>query len=563
MPPSAAKVDHDQKMKIAPNFSPQLSSVARTAKSGKLSHGASIFSQSMVPKLSTSSSWWKYDYMAILFVLLPYFVSIFFSYKSPIDWPTTVSDLLLVVEVAWTVKFLMAWPSSWTNQLIQSKRNLINYVNSIELSDGAPQPEYNLNYEVIISNLQAAQQLHRSQKYGFAAEFGGVLVSSFLFKWIRCHLSANHGGVSEVNICMFLLWGTFKTCVHYAALISSESAFDSEVITTAEYVTEVNLAFVSKMLSEKNTARRDSMDAKGKRDPGDVSKMVADPHDSQVPHILKEVSVSFMPFPLSLPKKLSVCYPRASKVLALPVIHEMAEHDLFVPSALPSPTPRSSRQRSRTDNYYPDYPSAQKLPPDCAPQPYSGIPLPSSLVVSSPDEWSQDIASPGGFFKHSMAKLCEYMNDPENTKSIKLFESLHQRTHESRIKMIDSVWNLWEYATNFDTHAGILGLMYYLLFRPIAACVTIFYIMVFLVPFKLTKLAFAIILYLPRMYLRIFVLAPLYLVVKYVLERSKLKEGSREIRELHAENGIRRFIRSICIALLAILSRDRTAMQAD
>lgn len=550
-------------MKYPPNYSPQLSPVPRTAKSGKLSRGASIFSQSMVPKLSTASSWWKYDYLAILFVLLPYFVSIVFSYKSPIDWPTTVSDLLLAVEVAWTVKFLMAWPSSWTDQLIQSKRNLINYVNSIELGDGAPLPEYNLNYEVIISNLQAAQHLHRWRKYGFAAEFCGVLVSGLLFKWIRSHLSANHGGVSEVNICMFLLWGTFKTCVHYTALIQSESAFDSEVIASADYVTEVNLAFVSKMLSEKNTARRGSMDAKSKRNPGDVSNVVGDPHQSQVPHILNEVSVSIMPFPLSLPKKLAVCYPRASKVLALPVIHEMAEHDLFSPSPLPSPSARSSRQRSRIDNYYHNYPNSQKLPPDLAPQPYSGIPLPSSLVVSSPEEWSPDVSSPGGFFKHSMAKLCEYMNDPENTKSIKLFESLHQRTHDSRIKMVDSVWNLWEYATNFDAHTGISNLMYKLLFRPIAACVTVFYTMVFLVPFNLAKLAFAIVLFVPRMYLRIFVLTPIYLVVKYVHEKSKLKDDSREIREDHAGNSIPGLSRSICIALLAILSRDRTAMQAD
>lgn len=553
-------------MKDPSNFSTQSSFVARTAISAKLSHGASIFSHAMGAKISTTTSWWKYDYLAILFVLIPYFVSIFFSCKSPTDWPSTISDLLLVVEVAWTVKFLMAWPSAWTDQLIQYKRNLINYINSIDLDiNGSALPESTLNYEVAISNLKAAHHLHSLQKYGFLAEIGGVLVSTILFKWIRSHLSENNGlvGVSDVSISMFLLWGMFKTCVHYTALVQSESAFDSESTTVGGNVTEANLGFVSRLISEKNLAPRDVMERKTATNSNPVSKLVSEeiPH---VPHILKEVSVSIMPFPLSLPKKPTVCYPRVSKVLALPVIHEMAEHDLLVHSPTSRPSTRSPPQESIIDGYYSKPSSGQKLPLIRDPLLYSRVSLLSSIGASSPDEihdFSQESYSFPGFFKHSMAKICEFMNDPENTKSIKLFESLHRRTHDSRVKMFDSAWNLWEYATTFDLHAGFSSLIFKLVFHLIVGTLKVFYGIFFLIPYNLAKLGLAIALFVPRILVRIFVLMPIFLVVKFVSKKMKLEKGAVEFRGNRAQNELPvspdRFTRSLCKILIAIFSRDR------
>lgn len=537
------------------------SPLMKSTKSGILSRAASTFSPSVVPSFNSTTSWWKYNYLAILFVVILYLVSIFFSCTSSTNWASTISDLLLVLEVAWTVKFLMTWPTNWTEQLILSKRKLINYVNSIDLAIGnVPNgPETALNYEVAASNLQAAQNLHRYQKYGFLAEFGGVLVSALLFKWTRLQLSAVDGavGFSEVNIAMFVLWGTFKLSIHLASVVYDESSFDSDTIADGGYVTEMNLDFVARVICERSNAARQTRILVKSSDVSQVPNK--EPPHIPAPHIFDNSSISIMPFPLSLSRKLMV-FPKASKVRTLAAIQEVIEHDEIIQS------PKSARclaQVSGIQKHIPNPQDNKSLPIQVS-HPYSATPgiSPVQCCLTDTDE-SSDVPRALGFFRISMAKIHQYMIDPENHNSIKLFESLYQKTHQSRIKVFDSVWNLWEYIQNFDMHSGFFGLLNIAILHPLKTVIKIFYGVLFLVPFNLVKLVVAIVSFVPRTLIRIFIMAPIYLVVKYATENGNSKSLISGIRDYHVQNGIPvsadHLTQSICRAILARMSTDRNS----
>lgn len=514
------------------------------------------------PKWASSKSWRLYDDLALLFVIVPFSAGLFrFGQVQP-HWSLLLSNIFTVIEVGCTVKFLITWPPSWTDKLQGKKekvgrmmRNLVKKEGDGKL-DKLGEPE-GTPFEVLAPIMGTAtfctESSQKLQVFGFAAEILGVTISVVLLLWVRSHVVPPvMAEACNVNIVMFSLWEGFKWATRLACVVYEESE--------GKLQNELNQNGMEQSFDAKT---RMSMRGNGEYSSGPIHKSA-----SAVPHVLKEVTVTITPFPMSIqPRRQAVLQRNESakitRISPLPVIKE-AEHERVV--TFPRKKLIKEVEHEHTLDLediitkvhspeglvvllpMPEVESLQKKTEDFLRESFMA-------VKESDDPFAEQHVTIPQFLSHSWSKIHEYMRDPSKTKRILFFETLHRSRERQQNRAYNFACGVAELIRNFDVHRGKIGVIYRLLCRPAVAAVKFFYSVVFLIPYNIAKLSVSLVLFLPRIWVRIFILSPIYLVVDYFGMHNR--KTFREYRNTHGfpmSEG--KLSQAICKAILENMGRS-------
>lgn len=482
---------------------------------------STTFLLSILPNLAKSRSCgWKYDYLAILFVVLPYTVSIMYEGSSLHEWPSTVSNTLMIVEVSWIVKFLMSWPASWTDLLIQSRKQMLNYIKSLELGNEVPSPESALNYEVSASTVQTVKLLRKYQNYGFFLEGLGVLASLVLFAWVRTQLAVtlHNQSLTHVNLVMFVLWGAFKWVIHFVSVNFEDVSFEAGAFTL-----QAPSPVISKCIRADYAVEKPPQKDMGLQPVPKAFTLHPLPKEAfpekhlPLTNLPQEVTVSITPFPLSIASKRDIALVREPlwkrpKILSLSVIKEVCEPEVDPPVSLSASLyAPDSRLASSSENMV--------LAAETEQQPTTGA---QEKTKRTPTSNEARIAR---FLKQSRAKIYEYMQDQSRTSSISIFSSLHLeiQTPTNARKM---VFGSWDALHDISLHNGVLRLGYLMVMFPVVMA-RIAFITWYVVPVCFLKLWFAFSVCLARFSVRILVIMPMVFVAGLGERSPRVRERTR------------------------------------
>lgn len=291
-----------------------------------------------VPEITRSStsvpatsghSLWKFDYLAVLFVVVPYVIAVFHPGTAERGWVVRISNMVLVMQGSVTVKLVMAWPTSLTDRMHQTGK----LKEPKEFDAAKNQFQEKKLTAAVIASLHARNYI----LFGVIAETAGVLIGGVVFVWMRSQLIAagvDSALLSPANIMMFLLWGFIKLAVHVVQIYGGKDNAEVGDGTIPETIRPGKIKVgeaisanwkespkktSSSRLFVKDLKPRYLSHKRVKLGSTKYSDLVARPNEPIVahsrilrptpvypnkrsgsPHLLKEVTVTVTPYPFSL-----------------------------------------------------------------------------------------------------------------------------------------------------------------------------------------------------------------------------------------------------------------------
>lgn len=443
-----------------------------------------------------SDVWWNYDSCAIFFVLFPFLISEFRQEEQIPHWTILISNLFTVVEVGLTVKILVTWPAQWTDKMLPGVQNTAtgkfnggtDYVNAFSPNKSTGIGEIG---GIPTETLTASQ---RARNFGISCELCGILGSICILYWVKHQFIFSNDVLSQagnIDLAMFSLWECFKFAARVTAIFSTESSKTNDTkVQHSNFSSPVKLGALvpaePRLSAYKLPKSRNSnFSAKGaKFDNIDM---------------FKEVTVMITPFPLShqpRPAKRPVENVRKPTKAILPIIKES---DTEMSPVLPQLQPPPPIQSPLTLKLH-DYDSLQRKTEDFLRQNFS------MRKTVTPREMS---------LSQSWQNVNEYMQNPTTARRFQFFENLHRNKeiHQNRAFVI--VCRIMDSIKKFDIHTGYTGAIYRVAVGPITSLSRFVYAVGILIPVNCLKLTLTVALFLPRIWVRIFILSPIFLVVKY------------------------------------------------
>lgn len=492
--------------------------------------------QSRSTQNPVSDVWWKYDSCAIFFVLFPFLVSGFQPEETLPHWTVLISNLFTVVEVGVTIKILVTWPAQWTDKMLQADQNTeigkfhggIEYVNA-----------FSPRKSTIIGGIggipsETSTDSRRARIFGLSCEFCGIFGAICILYWVKRQIILSNDVLAQagsINLVMFSLWELFKFAARVTAIFSSERSKASEInVQRPNFSSPVKsgaLVPTERRLSEYKLpkSRAPNFSAKGAK---------FDNID-----LFKEVTVMITPFPLShqpRPAKKSVEKVRKPKKAILPIIKE-SESELS--PVLPQLQPPPPIQSPPTLKLH-DYDSLQRKTEEFLRQNFS------MRKTVTPKEMS---------LSQSWLEVNEYMQNPATARRIQFFENLHRKKEKHQNRAFGVACRIMDSIKKFDIHTGVTGAIYRIAVRPIMSLSRFVYAVGILIPINCLKLTITVALFFPRIWVRIFILSPIFLVVKY----SNIGLGN--FQSFHERNGIpvsnEKLFQVICRNILEMAQKQK------
>lgn len=162
----------------------------------------------------------KYDPLTLVVVLLPSFLAVAFPSASQSDWPELITDCMMLLLVAWIVKFVTCWPAQWAQQLGMERAQVFATVNSMYIAF-LPNGQDLANARLILGHLLLARKLGRLQLWAWTVQLACILLGAALMLWTRNNVLVvpvrQEMVFSNVNIGVFVAWGLFKLVLLGAA----------------------------------------------------------------------------------------------------------------------------------------------------------------------------------------------------------------------------------------------------------------------------------------------------------------------------------------------------------
>lgn len=165
---------------------------------------------------SVTSAYWDFDpdastnLLTLAIILLPSFLAVLVpvipNAPASTDVALLITDTLMVVVVTWLVKFLIDWPWKWLQEVRAAKQKVLNRVNSLLISGGD-----------VTDHFHTLRRLVRYQQWVLAGSFGGVAVSGVMMVVVRNYIIVEDSRrsivFSDVNVCIFIVWSSFRLVV--------------------------------------------------------------------------------------------------------------------------------------------------------------------------------------------------------------------------------------------------------------------------------------------------------------------------------------------------------------
>lgn len=562
-----------------PQLSPQLTTQF-PPKSPRRSSGAIQPSSDLESEVSLISAKFgdssTYDHFNLVVVLLPSFLAVLFPNE---NWnfqkfPALVADLTMLMLIAWIVKFVTTWPTSWVQHLSESREKLLNYVNSIKISLGDPPvAEITLNRQVFLSNLLLAQKLKKLENYGWILGLLSAGTGASLMVWARGHIlvvqERERLVFNDVNIGMFMIWSLFKLVLLYSSKMEAVTGFGGNAVSTSEFVTESNLDLYVSLF---DGAKKDFLHPEPARNPASpkkpgkskllveidtLKKDVQALRNSMIPEISKrpvfspkEVFVSVTPFPLNGSPTLSFHREPPKKLLP-----SIAERRKYLPPIAEEPlhfiepTPKLNVLPEPRPPFVVSYDSEKKYSIHGAPFSGSVEGFLTRLIFRKKhmDDFSQkdyapytmapsqhpDIESWFDPMIEFFAQLKDYALNPSKTTPRELLDALHATISRSKEKLYDILWEVFQsiFMLNFDFYSGVFGAVHRILFAPARTALRLCYIAMVKIPINMARLYISVLLFLPKVLFKVLVVAPASLFKEYFKDPET--NGYKEYRLTH------------------------------
>ncbi|EGV66051.1 hypothetical protein CANTEDRAFT_133479 [Yamadazyma tenuis ATCC 10573] len=158
-------------------------------------------------------------YVAVGIAILPTFlavlVPVFPNSPSSNDIAILITDTLIVVLVTWAVWFLGEWPWKWLEQVKQTKQRLLNRINSqLLIQKSADNRSSNREFE---EGVYFLKKLIGTEKKVLSFCFTGILAGGILMVYTRVFIIVEDSRrtivFSNLNVCIYVSWGTFRLAV--------------------------------------------------------------------------------------------------------------------------------------------------------------------------------------------------------------------------------------------------------------------------------------------------------------------------------------------------------------
>lgn len=149
------------------------------------------------------------SYLTFAVILLPSFLAVVVpvvpNAPASSDLALLITDTLTVVSVAWLVKFLVDWPWRWLQEIGAAKQKVINRVNSLIISGNAGDT---------VESFTTIWRLIRLERWVLGGCFVGVAASGGLMVGVRRYVIVEPSRraivFSDVNVCIFIVWSSFR-----------------------------------------------------------------------------------------------------------------------------------------------------------------------------------------------------------------------------------------------------------------------------------------------------------------------------------------------------------------
>lgn len=158
----------------------------------------------------------KSTYFTMAIVLLPSILAVVTPVfpGSQSDLAVLINDTLVIVLITWIIKFTIAWPWNWLKQLNDTKETILKDIKS-------------QNTE---SDPHAVSLLRRVHKYELVAIgtcIGGILVCSILMILTRNYIIVEESRktivFNDLNVGLFVAWGAFRVMLVVLNKVENQS----------------------------------------------------------------------------------------------------------------------------------------------------------------------------------------------------------------------------------------------------------------------------------------------------------------------------------------------------
>ncbi|ODV70366.1 hypothetical protein HYPBUDRAFT_237204 [Hyphopichia burtonii NRRL Y-1933] len=174
---------------------------------------------------------------SILAILTPIF---FPELSEEVDIASFFTDILMIMAIGYFVKFASEWPWFWLKQIRETKSFHLKNIN------GAYECKFKLNEgveeEFLIKETHMVLKLQKYQLIAMFSCIGGIILGSLLMVLSRSLIITSKLRkdivFSNFNICVFSLWGAFRSFLAVYEILQEQSLAENDLTTS---ITEENM----------------------------------------------------------------------------------------------------------------------------------------------------------------------------------------------------------------------------------------------------------------------------------------------------------------------------------
>ncbi|KAF7582785.1 putative integral membrane protein [Clavispora lusitaniae] len=520
---------------------------------------------SILPKTSGVYNFYSVnDFLAGLLVFSPSIVAASaVEANQQRDWAITLSKLTVLAQVAWMVIFITSWPSAWIRHLEKSRLHLLNYINSVFLGTnaGSQIPEVALNRRVFAVNLLLALKLQRYEKLALLLWFCAIVASPVMMRWSVTASGNGKHSVRDANIIMFVFWQGSKLLIQASVILQKSGGSPLTTGTAPGVVTDANLSYyVESFCGPQHMfesppsvdAYKDSCfkvdlacDAFGSdkstlgnsRSGNEVSpKEKADSN--------KGMTVPVVPFPFDAsPLATEECDQTKTrntsglpKVPNSPVVPNLPRIPNLKDAVPVSVSPHgsgafSSRYETRfslrensegcfSENFIrrPHVKKQKKFHENTHLHesiPYGEEPSRMGHWKFTSEHRNQDIT----------------ISSPTKSKPIEAIHNLNRESTQKKDRLFEKCWALWTQLLSFDINKGLIGAVYHSVYTPAKSVAKMIFVVFVSIPLNVSWVIFCLFSFVPRVLIKIFVVAPISIVADY--KKDSEYKSYKEYRATH------------------------------
>lgn len=517
------------------------------------------------------------DFFAGLLVFLPSVVaSLMVEKDAERDWPAVVSRIMVLAQIAWLVIFITSWPLGWVHHLAKSRAQLLNYINLIRLGTnvGLTVPEAVLNRQVFAVNLLLALKLQRYEKLALILWAVAIAASVAIMQWEGRTAGGVLGqklAVRDANVVMFAFWQGLKLLIQISVVLQKAAVFSLDAGAAAGDVTDANLGYYVKFFcsqsvagghmesprpnpqadrqcypvdnSNETTGSKVDLGVFGAKDFASSGSTLgySAKFDISASHKLtpesKDITVSMVPFPFGPSPRDLNC------------------------SSVPGTTlsPHSTKAATQDNPKRFKIRGLQEAIPEAASPPGTEVFMSSydtrfSLHGSSIPPHSPNFSARAFTAKNSLRKFARRSAEqpftlnkrfpahtpvqhesfpPVSLEAAKneILDDVNRKVEQEKNKFFSVCWRLWTRCLNFNIHDGYTGVVYRNIYLPWKS-ITKMTIAVFVnIPLNVIWVVLCLILFVPRVLFKIFVVTPVVVIKDY--RKSNSASTYQEYRETH------------------------------